>query len=81
MKPTDHPLNDRIKDMNLTHEQFAARCGLSPTTIENIVTGFTRSKGKYYAEKHHHDTVLKIAKGLKCSVREAERLINEKTDL
>lgn len=77
MKRAKHPLKDRILEMGLTQEQFAIRCGLSPTTIENIVTRYTRSKGIYHTVPHQHSTILKIAKGLKCSVREAERLCNE----
>ena len=77
MKPYKHPLNDRIREMNLTQEQFAKICGVSMTTIHNIVSGFSRSTGKYWTDGHHHDTIVKIAKGLKCSVREAERICNE----
>lgn len=81
MKPIKHPLNDRIREMNLTQEQFAKICGVSMTTIHNIVSGFSRSKGIYETDKHQYKTIERVARGLHCSIREAERICNAKPKL
>lgn len=72
----NHPLKKCIQAMGLTQEEFAIKCGLSRSTIGNIIAGRSRSKGIYNSDPRHYETICAIAIVLKVSHRTAERICN-----
>lgn len=76
-RPTyKHPLKQIIGAMGITQREFAQECGISLSTINNIISGRYRGSNKYNADPRHYETVASIAAVLKVSYREAERICN-----